>query len=367
MDAAAFRPRGAEAFDLDNLARGSIVHPMGPVDMVELAYQGARPTEAWLLDLLRRLPWIEASSAAFAYQVDISRPTEPAITNFVSLFGPCDREWVEGGHRFLLANGTRRLYRRRLTTARTTFGAKHPVVRKFLASSGIRDGVGMFAVDSRGIGAVLSTQSASVYQLTAKERHTYALVSTHVAAAVRLRGYWGAAPTPDQADAVLSPGGKLLHAERDAKTSEGRALLRNFTRTVDRARGITRFSDPTEALEAWTALLDGRWSLVDHFDSDGRRLCLFLRNDPGLRPIQPLTTQQRQVVTLAALGAPNKLIGYEVGLSESGVSQALRAAMMRLCVRRRTDLVRVLGPLAENLSHGPRHEAAGTPRGTPLE
>lgn len=32
-------------------------------------------------------------------------------------------------------------------------------------------------------------------------------------------------------------------------------------------------------------------------------------------------------IALAALGVPNKLIAYEVGISDAGVSQALRAAM----------------------------------------
>ena len=321
---------------------------MHALDVVELAYRSGGTTEDWLLELLRSLSWVDMSCAAFAYEVDISDVAAPKIGRHVSAFGQCDYQWVAEGHRFLMeSNDLWRLYRRRATTALSTFGPDHPVVKEFLASSGIKDGAVVFALDARRVGVVLSTQATSRYPFSVKDRYTYSRLAAHVAAGSRLRSLFGALPLPDQADAVLSPDGRVLHAANDAKEKGSRALLEAFAQRVDRARGAARRADPMGSLDTWTALLNGMWSLVDHFDSDGRRFCMFLRNDPKLDGARPLTPQQRQVVTLAALGVPNKLIAYEVGISEVGASQALRSAMRRLGVRRRAELVRVLGPLAE--------------------
>jgi len=327
---------------------------MHGLDVVELAYRSGGSNEEWLLSMLRSLSWIDESCAAFAYEVDISNIAEPNIKSHVSLFGECDRQWVVDGHKFLMAQqGLWRLYRRRVTTARSTFGSDHPVIKNFLASTGIQDGAVVFALDARGVGPVLSTQSRSIYRVNAKQQYAYKRLASHISAASRLRGLFGACPLPTQADAILSPDGRqVLHAVDDAREAANQSRLQAFAQIGDRARGATRRKDPIGALEAWTALLDGRWSLIDHFDSDGRRFCMFLRNDPRLEPIRPLTPQQRQVMSLAALGVPNKLIAYEVGISESGVSQALRSGMIRLGIRRRTDLVRVLGPLAEDVAKG---------------
>jgi hypothetical protein len=50
------------------------------------------------LGLLKSLPWVEGSSAAFAYEVDLSTFAEPKFDHFASLFGSCDKEWVIQGH-----------------------------------------------------------------------------------------------------------------------------------------------------------------------------------------------------------------------------------------------------------------------------
>src|SRR4051812_33986139 len=133
---------------------------MHGLDVVELAYRSGGTTEEWLLSMLRSLSWTAESCAAFGYEVDISNLAEPNIKSYVSLFGECDRQWVVDGHKFLTAQqSVWQLYRRRVTTARTTFSSDHPVIKSFLANTGIRDGAVVFALDARGVGPVLSTQS----------------------------------------------------------------------------------------------------------------------------------------------------------------------------------------------------------------
>ena len=97
-------------------------------------------------------------------------------------------------------------------------------------------------------------------------------------------------------------------------------------------------TDPAAAAEAWSALVDGRWRLIDRFERNGRCYWVALRIEPPL----PLTHRERDVVELAALGKPNKLIGYELGISESGVATHLSAASRKLAAESRVDLIRLV-------------------------
>jgi DNA-binding NarL/FixJ family response regulator len=82
----------------------------------------------------------------------------------------------------------------------------------------------------------------------------------------------------------------------------------------------------------WQAMVSGRWSLLDHFDSDGRRYVLAHRNDPQVPDARGLTLRQRQVIAYAALGHSNKVIAYELGLSASTVGCHLARARAKLAL-----------------------------------
>jgi DNA-binding CsgD family transcriptional regulator len=89
----------------------------------------------------------------------------------------------------------------------------------------------------------------------------------------------------------------------------------------------------------WKALVDARWSLVDHFERDGKHFILAERNDPIAGGIALLSDRERQVVALAAVGHANKMIAYELGISVSTVGVLLARAAKRVGVRSRKKLV----------------------------
>jgi DNA-binding NarL/FixJ family response regulator len=99
------------------------------------------------------------------------------------------------------------------------------------------------------------------------------------------------------------------------------------------------------ALETWKALVRGRWSLVDWFDTDGRRYLLAIPNSPHVTDPRGLTERESQVVTYVMLGHTNKMIAYRLGLSTSRVSTILRTAMRKLGSRTRPQLVKQLRDL----------------------
>lgn len=166
----------------------------------------------------------------------------------------------------------------------------------------------------------------------------------HLLAAMRLH-----ATSPREEDAVLTPAGRIVHAQCEARTVSAQDALRTAAMGVDRARTRRGRSDPDAALEAWQGLVSGRWSLVDRFDSDGRRYIIARRNDPLLDAPRSLTPRERQVLAYTTLGRSNKEIAYELGLSVSTVSTHLSNARRRLRIDRRMALAScgtLCGPVA---------------------
>ena len=143
-------------------------------------------------------------------------------------------------------------------------------------------------------------------------------------------------------DAILRPDGRVEQASENAKTPAARMSLRDAALAIeDRARSSLRRKDPDEAPSLWRALVSGRWSLVDRFDSDGRRYLVAGRNDPRARALGALTPREQQVTAYLALGHSNKRIAYKLGLSESTVSEVGRRSLAKLGISSRADLARL--------------------------
>jgi DNA-binding CsgD family transcriptional regulator len=151
-------------------------------------------------------------------------------------------------------------------------------------------------------------------------------------AAYRLRRAAGA--SPEGADAVLSPDGKIGHLRLDA---DGPSLEDGFAR---RQRARAAHTTAESALDIWQGLHDGRWSLVDYVDTDGKAFVLAVRNEPARDVPSTLTDRQRAVVALAALGYGNKQIGYALGLTGPAIAMLLARARAASGVRTRAELVR---------------------------
>jgi DNA-binding NarL/FixJ family response regulator len=81
-------------------------------------------------------------------------------------------------------------------------------------------------------------------------------------------------------------------------------------------------------------LVLGRWVVVDRFEAGGRRYFVVR---PALRPT--LSPREAQIVACAAEGRSNKVIAYELGLRIGTVSSSLSAALRKLGLESRADLV----------------------------
>jgi DNA-binding CsgD family transcriptional regulator len=207
-----------------------------------------------------------------------------------------------------------------------------------LASLGVVDILGLNGVNVDGRGAHVGILMSRPIRGVAPG--LLARVSSHLAAGFRLRRRLGSAPRVDSAEAILDPSGRVEHATGVAKLREAREELSEAAARIDRLRASTRKRDPQRALEEWRALIRARWSLVDHFEHDGKRYLLAQRNDPEPGPVALLSTRERQVVALAAIGHANKMIGYELGISVSTAGVLLSRAAKKIGAQSRADLIR---------------------------
>jgi DNA-binding NarL/FixJ family response regulator len=101
--------------------------------------------------------------------------------------------------------------------------------------------------------------------------------------------------------------------------------------------------EPERALELWQGLVQGRWTLVDTVDTDGKRFVLARRNAPRPRAFDKLDAEERCVLSYAAFGHSNKDMAYELGCSMNAVSATLSRGLRKLGLRSRTELAVVFG------------------------
>jgi DNA-binding CsgD family transcriptional regulator len=152
-------------------------------------------------------------------------------------------------------------------------------------------------------------------------------LAAHISAGNRLRTTLEELEVPastSRAEAILTPNGTVEHASGPAQPRSARKSLRDALVRIDAARSGRH--DLQRSVDLWRGLVAGRWSLVEHFERDGRRYYLAHKNDPELAADRGLTLREKQVLGYAELGYSNKLIAYSLGLSSSAISTLLARA-----------------------------------------
>ncbi len=214
-----------------------------------------------------------------------------------------------------------------------------------------KDGIGVTGMDPNGRGVHIIAPVPDTKTLTRAERERWQMLAAHLSSGLRLRTAVAAAQPdapavgglPHGADAILDAKSfGVTDAINDARLPDSVREIRQAAIRIDRARGRLRRDDPDKALKIWWALLHGRWSMVEWFDTDDRRYILAMPNAPRILDPRGLTKRESQVVAYAALGDSHKLIGYRLGISRSRVSAALNSAMRKLGVKSQAQLVEKL-------------------------
>jgi DNA-binding CsgD family transcriptional regulator len=317
----------------------------GVLDLVECAYDVNSPVGSWLENLRstaqRTLPDLVACQAL---TFSVSPSGNWSLGDLAS--EPEHAEWLRRSHRAASPALIREIYLRGsvriiddvVADRENDPGAQSYSARKLHITS-------VQGLDPSGNGCVLALIRDKSRTLSRPERVALERLAGHLGAAYRLR-LRSTVAIADEPDAVLDANGAVVHAEGTARDPEMRAALREAALRIDRARS----TGANEALGFWRALVEGKWSLVDRFDSDGRRLFMARRNDPAHRLHHALSEMESKVVAILALGHSQKLCAYELGRAESSVSELAASAMVKLGVRSRAELVELHGAVVERSS-----------------
>lgn len=320
-----------------------------PLSIIESAYVLDGPVDAWLGGVLHKLAdTIGTGLGVWAVLYD-ARDAAKLKFEHMAFHGihPLHEELLRGGAETLSRKTVEKTFVSGTCgtlseSVGDSFRKNNPIARAVKETFGVGDAIGINAMDPTLRGCMLSVSLPEARRTSSSFKARWQRIAAHVAAGHRLRRQLEAAAQTvlAGAEAVLDPDGKVQHADGDAKDAGAREALRGAAVAIDRLRTrAARTGDADGAIQGWKGLVSGRWSLVDHFERDGRRFFVARRNDPRIEP-GALTLRELQVAGFAALGHSNKLIGYEMGLSESTVATHLMRAAKKLGVRSRAGLIR---------------------------
>ena len=223
----------------------------------------------------------------------------------------------------------------------------------------VHDKLAVKALTGQGSALIMCLLFSDTITPTSQERKRWSLIATHLGAGLRLRTIADSLTlNAGSVEAIFDSGGKLYEAREEAKKVSARESLREAVRRIDKLRAMAGRSDPDAAMQAWQGLVEGRWSLVDYFDSDQRRFVVAIKNDPVHADPRGLTMRERQVAEFVGLGRSSKEISYTLGVSHSAVTNCTSRAQRKLGLASRTELAAFFAPsglrarLAEvSLSH----------------
>jgi DNA-binding CsgD family transcriptional regulator len=213
-----------------------------------------------------------------------------------------------------------------------------PILPHFVHVGGAVDAFAVNALDASGRGLWLGAPLPTTRRVPAARVQLFTRFASHLTSAFRLRRTLGS--TRPRPVAVLTPGGKLLHADSLEELDGALMKLSTAAVALDRA-GSRRMRDDVEgATRDWRPLVDSWWALLRETDTDGKRLVLAVDNRPPTRTrTTELSERELQVLTHARLGHSNKVIAYELGLAASTVRVLLHRAARKLGATTRAETI----------------------------
>ena len=223
------------------------------------------------------------------------------------------------------------------------------VVRK-MTFGVMSDILAVKAHTGNGRGVLLWTGFMGSTSATRTELARWPLVVSHLGAGLRLRQFVQKLNldeldhTGNPIEAVLDPSGKIQHVTVCTNNENTCNQLRDAALIVERIRNGKSRDEPEKTLPLWHALIAGRWSLVDRFDSDGKRFIVAVKNDPDHLDPRGLTTRERQVAEYVGIGFGNKAIAYTLGITPTAVSNHIARVLYKLGLHRRVELASFFAP-----------------------
>ena len=316
--------------------------------LVEQAYRLDLDDASWYSDLARSAAeLVPESDGAMAYSFDATQPREGVR---IAAWGSCNvpDSFVEGTlalNRSTTPDDAARFYHRGVLCGTVSEALRldghsieeNETYESTVAQRGFSDTFGLTASSPTWHGTVINAPLGSPTALNARTRLAWSEAGVHLQAAHRLREALERKAVA--AEAVIAADNRVVHAEGEATPKTARDRLRSAARAVDRLRSRGGAEEPDEALAMWEGLVNGRWTLVETFESDGRRYFVAYPNELELPAPRALSAREVAVVGYVVQGDPNKWIAYQLGVSAATVARHLSNALGKLGLTHRHELI----------------------------
>ena len=325
--------------------------------ILDAVYDVQRPKEEWFSGLLRSAaPILDQGAGIGGLLYDIANEEQINVEFIEGIDVPAG--WRQAG---LAIHHDPRFIPKVIASYRSSLCATLPQLladpdaferlqRDYYDRHAVRGQIMINGVDSSGKGCLINLFASKPIAISDGQRDLLVRLATHLSTAYRLQRRLAdhAGPPFVGVAAVLTPEGRLEHAETDAQSTAARQHLAHAVRRRERARTFADM-DAQRVMRSLKGMVSARWTLVDHYEHSGRRYVLARENAPTpVGPVQ-LSLRERQVVSLATLGRSNKLIAYELGLASSTIRVLMARACAKLGVATRSELIakqrRTTGPI----------------------
>ncbi len=194
-------------------------------------------------------------------------------------------------------------------------------------------GAGRFAMAGAGTAERMATPR--------HELQTYEAIHQLLAINLRVRDALGEELAVEAADAVFEIDGRAVELNSPG-TQDARRRLAELVRAREQQDGFTTL-EQADALLHWNELTDGGYVLLDHVDSDQRRYVVAYKLGELANGRAPtLSARERYVLERILLGARNKSIASELGVSSPHITGITQRALAKIGARSTADLTRVL-------------------------
>jgi DNA-binding CsgD family transcriptional regulator len=314
------------------------------IGIVEAAYHIDLSTAEWLAGICAAAaPVIDSGFGVAAYSYDASDPNGFRLTSSLAYQGMPDGFPFVESLTNLDIGFVRKSYRARSCSTGSEVAGFHelPFLGMYADRFGVRDTLVVNGINPDGHGCAVQALLPKETKLGSRRKDLLTKLSCHLAAALRLRNRLATADAQSSSpEAILDCGGKVCHAEGDARSKSALSQLRVSALAISKARGSLRAREPEQAVEEWKGLIAARWTLLDVSESDGRKYLVARENQPRLLGPNSLTDREQQVVAFAVLGLHNKLIAYNLGISHSTVRVLIARAAGKLQAHSRQELLR---------------------------
>lgn len=310
------------------------------LDVLDSAYDLDVSDDAWQRQVVERVQhaFDDADGVlSFKYRLDGG---QPQLTSGV-VGDPRFLAVPDEGHQSVDPRSIFRAYTAPSHAEPTTLFHTNPVtgeppqdLMRMWARHEVRDMFGIYATragaDSMTIGIALprsTTPEIRACDWEARNR-SWGAVSRHLENALNVRDAL--------ARGVAAEFDLQGRGDFDGRAAGARAQLVEAARCLEHHREQSDRGD-VRALDVWSQLLRGRWSIVRHQRQGGRMRYLAIENPLG-DTLRGLNDLERQVVARAARGESNKLMAIELELHLSTVNNLLASALQKLGIARRTHL-----------------------------